>query len=170
MAAHFSLVPSCCGITLKNGTLWLAEICTMVGVVLVIFSSFAIDEVLYHWHWYNNYGIVSASLHGVGLVLGIFQTMTSALLGYAAYKEIPKLMLPWVIFYSVQTVALFVLMILFSIWCIIYFEPIPLGIILFLVTTAYCHAFRYFILVVYSYYRQLLVCATDSSNHVMQLA
>lgn len=168
MAAHFSLVPSCCGISLKNGTLWLAEICTMVGVVLVVFSAVVIDEVSYRWHISRD--TVYVTLHTIAMILGIFQTVTSVMLGYGAYKEIPRFIYPWIVFFSVQTIFLFLSMIALSIWCIIFVEPIPIGIIVFLFTTVYCHGFRYFILVVYSYYRQLLVCATDSSNHVMQLA
>lgn len=161
MAAHFSLVPSCCGITLKNGTLWLAEICTMVGVMLIVFPAFYIDELLNVWHIHTP--DIVLIIYSITMVLGVIQTVISVLLGYGAYKERPRFILPWIIYYSIQTVLLFLGMVVLSIVCIIFIEPLPVGIMLFLVSTAYCHGFRYFILVVYSFYRQLMVGASGST-------
>ncbi|GLH14959.1 Protein of unknown function [Gryllus bimaculatus] len=139
-----------------------------VGIALVIFSGFAIDEVI--WHWHHREAYFYSSMHGVAMVLGVAQVATSVLLGLGAVKENPKLLQPWLVFFSVQTVLLLLAMLATCVVIIIYVEPLPIGISLFLITITYCYTFRYFILVVYSYYRQLNIVTHGQTAGVMQLA
>ncbi|GLH14969.1 Protein of unknown function [Gryllus bimaculatus] len=180
---YCSSVSHWCGFSLRNASIYIAEMSTLFsfGTLMITFAS--LGRTTNHHFVYDYKAIVLA--HCVPLVLGSFQFLCSLLLAYGVLancillQEKYRCVMLWVIYMTAQTIMIFMLTIALSIYATLefMFDILTWGYLIFFIGTIYCLVCRYFIIVVYSYYKdlknstpQMQLQATVLNNDVIHLS
>ncbi|GLH14970.1 Protein of unknown function [Gryllus bimaculatus] len=172
---YCSSVSHWCGFSLRNASIYIAEMSTV--------SHTAATPACKCRPCVPDKAIVLA--HCVPLVLGSFQFLCSLLLAYGVLancillQEKYRCVMLWVIYMTAQTIMIFMLTIALSIYATLefMFDILTWGYLIFFIGTIYCLVCRYFIIVVYSYYKdlknstpQMQLQATVLNNDVIHLS
>ncbi|XP_067000529.1 uncharacterized protein [Anabrus simplex] len=145
--------------------MWIAEACMIIGLGLAIISGVTVDRI--HYYFGNEVSFFLSELYYVPIALGLFQLVTSLLLICGVILRQRLLFVPWLVYFTLQTVVIFIGSVAVALLLSRKVIPLPYSYTIFLAGVVYAELFRHMILVVLSHWKELRLLSQENISAVV---